>query len=224
MTMFKDTTAFLNREQTERWRVAVHSIWCSVKRHEGVANRMMITLLHPFFQNLWAMWKNEKSGEGAVVHLSTSQQRTQTQQLCPQPAEHPCAAMDRAEAGQGPWCSSSVCLGAAGDLAMPAVNPTHGLAEGIEECHLRIKQNRLLKAINNQKQISREFLMLSLSICALWTTESFIHHALGNMKWLRCLLSCLDNIRIYIKCWQLFFEHSVFSLVTTGMRPSFPAH
>ena len=129
-----------------------------------------------------ATWKNEnKSKEGAIVPFPTSQQRTQDLQPRPQPAECLYAAMDGAEAGQGLRRGSSVCPGAADDPATPALNPTHGLAEGIKEHHLRIKQNGLLKAINNQK-ISRGLLMLSLSICCLPTIGSFIHHALGNLK------------------------------------------
>lgn len=62
---------------------------------------------------------------------------------------------------------------------------------------LRIKQNGLLKAINNQK-ISRGFLMLSLSICCLPTIESFIHCALGNLKWLRCLPSHREKLQMLV--------------------------
>jgi len=122
-----------------------------------------------------ATWKNEnKPQEGAIVPLPASRQSTAAPASRTSVCSH---GWSRRWARAMPWL---ICLpGAADDPAPPALNPTHGLAEGIKEHHLRIKQNGLLKAINSQK-ISRGLFMLSLSICGLQTIESFIHHALGN--------------------------------------------
>lgn len=88
------------------------------------------------------MWKNENEPrEGAMVPLPSSQQRTHSWQPRPPPAARLCAATDGAEVGRGPCHGSSVCPGAGDNPATPALNPAHGLAEGIEEYHLRMKQN-----------------------------------------------------------------------------------
>lgn len=103
-----------------------------------------------------------------------------------------------------------ICLpGSCGQPCYVCLESCTWAGRGIKN-RLRIKQNGLLKAINNQK-ISRGLLMLSLSICCLQTIESFIHRALGNLKWLIYLLSHREKLWIYIKCWWLFFEHVMFS-------------
>lgn len=103
-----------------------------------------------------------------------------------------------------------ICLpGSCGQPCYVCLESCTWAGRGIKN-RLRINQNGLLKAINNQK-ISRGFLMLSLSICCLQTIESFIHHALGNLKWLRYLPSHREKLCIDIKCWWLFFERVMFS-------------
>lgn len=80
----------------------------------------------------------------------------------------------------------------------------------------------LFQTINNQRKISRGFLMLPLSICCLWTTEIVTQHTPGNLQWLRYLLSHLDKLRLYIKCWWLFFGHFISCPLWPQRDPAFP--
>lgn len=124
LTKFKDFIAFINKEGEQKGVGWLSTLFAAQQRSMKELEQPSQT---PFSFKIHGCW-NEESKEGATVYLPTSQQRPQTQRPCPPPAEGPCAAVDGAEAAQGPRRGSSVCPGAAADPATPALNPTHGLA------------------------------------------------------------------------------------------------
>lgn len=217
--------------------MTVRSIWCSVKRHEGVGTRTTTTNTR-FFQKLRLLHLLQR---GRCGRMRTSPGKVQwcryllpnrghtagspvphQQRVCVQPRMEQRLGEGRATAHLSARELGTTLLRLLWTLRTGWRRESRSIISEWNKMSLWFYENGLLKAINNQKR-SRGLSVLSLSICCLQTIGSFIHHAPGDLKWLRYLLSHQDKLWIYVKFWWLFFEHLMFTpLWPEGWDPAFP--